>query len=81
MREVQAVAAADGVQIEDRFVELMETNTDKMTPYAPSMLLTTALKPTTEPDVIYDRPLTIAAQHGIVVPQMQTLRQELAAVR
>ena len=80
MREVQAIAAADGVLIEDRFVETMETNTDKMTPYAPSMLLDYRAGRPLELEVIYDRPLKIAAQNRVEVPLLQELRAALAAV-
>ena len=80
MREVQAIAAADGVVIEDRFVATMETNTDAMTPYAPSMLLDYRAGRPLELDAIYDRPLKIAVQHSVPTPGMDALRASLAAL-
>jgi 2-dehydropantoate 2-reductase len=78
MREVVAIAAAQGRTIEDRFVEAMLRDTDEMTPYRPSMLLDLERGRPLELEAIYRRPLRTAERAGVVCPEIRALYEQLA---
>lgn len=81
MREVQAIAAADGCVIEDAFLQQMLDVTDRMKPYKTSMLLDAEAGHPLELDAIYARPLAQAARLGVAVPRITALHQCLVAGR
>jgi 2-dehydropantoate 2-reductase len=78
MREVLAIAAAQGRRIHPSFVEAMLTDTAKMAPYKPSMLLDYERGQPLELDAIYHRPLAVAAAAGIDCPEIRALYARLA---
>lgn len=78
MREVLAIAAAQGRRIHPSFVEAMLTDTAKMAPYKPSMLLDYERGQPLELDAIYRRPLAVAAAAGIDCPEIRALYARLA---
>lgn len=80
MREVQAIAAADGHAIEDAFIQEMIDVTDRMRPYKTSMLLDHEAGKPLELDVIYERPLRVAEHHGIATPRIRALHAQLKRV-
>jgi 2-dehydropantoate 2-reductase len=77
MREVLAIAAAQGRQIHPSFVAAMLTDTAKMAPYKPSMLLDFERGQPLELDAIYRRPLAVAAAAGIDCREIRALYARL----
>jgi 2-dehydropantoate 2-reductase len=77
MREVLAIAAAQGRQIHPSFVEAMLADTAKMAPYKPSMLLDHERGQPLELDAIYRRPLAAAEAAGIACPEIRALYARL----
>jgi len=77
MREVLAIAAAQGRQIHPSFVEAMLADTAKMAPYKPSMLLDYERRQPLELEAIYRRPLAAAAAAGIPCPEIAALHARL----
>ena len=75
MKEVQAGAASQDRKIEDDLIQNMIINTEKMTPYKPSMKLDYELNRMMEIEAIYDNPIKKAGQAGISLPRMQMLMQ------
>jgi 2-dehydropantoate 2-reductase len=77
MQEVVAIAQSDGVQIPEWFVEKMISNTEKMSSYAPSMLLDARAGRPLEVEAIYDRAISVAEKNGIHIPEIKKLRGAL----
>ncbi|WP_234042017.1 2-dehydropantoate 2-reductase [Persicirhabdus sediminis] len=73
MAEVQAVAAALGHQISDRFLEKQIEVTRPMGPYRPSSMIDYVEGRAVELDAIWTNPLRIAQQLGVAVPEMEAL--------
>jgi len=73
MREVQAAAKADGLTIEDGFLEHMMELTIKMEPYYTSMHLDRQHGRPMEIESIIGEPLRRGQQHGLDLPYMQNL--------
>lgn len=77
MREVQAGAAACGVEISDDFLQKMIIDTDRMKPYLPSMLLDRRHNRPMELESIYKNPITTA---GIPMPRIEMLYRQLQII-
>lgn len=80
MEEVAAGAAAYGRTIPPAFFDKMEALTDKMTPYATSMMLDFQAKRPMEVEAIYGEPLRLAAARGVRMPRIETLYRELSFI-
>lgn len=77
MREVQAGAATAGRAISEEHIQTMLTNTEKMAAYKPSMLLDFELGRPLEIEVMYAAPLRVADHHGLRLPRIEMLYQQL----
>ena len=80
MADVQAGAAAYGRVIPDSFADLMADLTDRMTPYATSMMLDFQAKREMEVEAIYGNPLRLAQARGVDLPHIETLYRQLAHI-
>lgn len=78
MREVALGAAAFNRTIDEDFIQLMMTNTDKMVAYKPSMLLDYHAKRPMEVEAIFGEPLRAAQSKNQSLPKIQTLYQQLS---
>ncbi len=78
MREVQALARAEGVEIEDAFLEHNVSITREMV-YRPSTLLDFLAGRPLELDPIWGEPLSRARRLGVPVPELARLHAELTA--
>jgi 2-dehydropantoate 2-reductase len=78
MREVLAIAAAQGRRIHPSFVEAMLADTAMMAPYKPSMLLDHERGLALELEAIYHRPLAAAEAAGIDCPEIRALYERLS---
>jgi len=77
MKELQAVAGAYGLSIEDTFVDLMMEYTDKMTPYFTSMHLDAQAGRAVEVEPIFGQPLRCAQLKGIPTALLSELYEGL----
>lgn len=77
MLEVIEAANACGVKLDASFADKMMVNTDKMTPYKPSMKLDYDNGRPMEIEYLYTRPLAIAAAAGCPMPRLQMLEAQL----
>lgn len=77
MCEVLALAAADGCLIEASFADKMRTDTDRMQPYKPSMLLDYERGRPLEIEAIYTQPLRVAEATGTPAPTIRMMEQML----
>lgn len=77
MYEVQSGAASQGKKISDDFIEKMIANTEKMTPYKPSMKLDYESKRPMEVESIYGNTYRIALDNGIVLPKIKVIYEML----
>ena len=77
MLEVIEAANACGVKLDAAFADKMMANTDKMTPYKPSMKLDYDNGRPMEIEYLYTRPLAIAAAAGSPMPRLQMLEAQL----
>ena len=78
MLEVIGAAAACGVrELEPAFADKMMANTDKMTPYKPSMKLDYDCGRPMEIEYLYSRPIALAAAAGYPMPRLQMLEAQL----
>ena len=77
MREVQAIAAAEGVRIADEFVADQVHKTRPMGPYKPSTLLDYLAGRPLELEPIWGEPLRRARRHGVDAPELTRLHAEL----
>ncbi|MHC5191283.1 MAG: putative 2-dehydropantoate 2-reductase [Planctomycetota bacterium] len=80
MKEVQAAAAADGLDIEDGFLEHMMDLTAKMEPYYTSMHLDRKNGNPMEIEAIIGEPFRRGRQHDLNLPEMQKLYSELKEI-
>lgn len=80
MNEVAAASAACARPIDKGFVEKMLADTEKMTPYAPSMKLDYDRGNPMEVESIYGNPLRAAQTAGVEMPETEKLYQQLLAL-
>jgi 2-dehydropantoate 2-reductase len=80
MKEVQAVAAAAGHQIEEAFLQRQFDVTYPMGPYKPSSLVDYELGREVEVEAIWGEPLAQAEARGVAVPRLQMLYWLLRAL-
>lgn len=73
MKEVQQLAAAEGVKLDDAVIEKNLTDTYKMTPYKTSMLLDYEAGRPMEVEAILGNAVRLAARHGVEVPYLTSL--------
>lgn len=73
MKEVQAIAAADGNPFPDEIITKNLADTRKMTPYVPSMGIDSIMKRPMEVEAILGEPLKVARNHGVDAPAMTML--------
>jgi 2-dehydropantoate 2-reductase len=73
MKEVQLAAGANGVMIEDGFLEYMMGLTVKMEPYYTSMHLDRRNNQPMEVEAVIGEPLRRGQQHGLELPEMRNL--------
>lgn len=78
MREVLAIAEADGHPIASDFVDTMLRTTDDMAPYEPSMKLDFERGHPLEIDALYTRPLVRARALGVPAPELAALHEALS---
>jgi 2-dehydropantoate 2-reductase len=77
MKEVQALASADGIVITDEDIYKMIEHTRVMVPYKTSMLLDFEENRPMEVEAILGEPLKTAKKFGISAPRMEVLYAEL----
>jgi 2-dehydropantoate 2-reductase len=80
MEEVRAGAAAFGRTIEPAFLDKMVAYTDKMPPYATSMMLDFLARRPMEVEAIYGNPMRLAGSRGVPVPRIAMLYRELCFI-
>ena len=80
MEEVRAGAAAFGRVIEPAFLDKMVDYTDRMPPYATSMMLDFLASRPMEVEAIYGNPMRLAESRGILVPRIAMLYRELGYI-
>lgn len=78
MREVQAIARAEGVAIAEEFVRDQVEKTRPMGPYRPSTLIDWQAGRPLELEPIWGEPLRRARRHGVPAPELARLRDEIA---
>lgn len=78
MEEVAAGAAAYGRVIPPEFLDRMVAYTDRMAPYATSMMLDYRARRPMEVEAIYGEPLRLAEARGVRVPRIEMLYRELS---
>lgn len=78
MREVQAIARAEGVEITETFIEDQRERTRGMC-YKPSTMLDWLAGRPLELEPIWGEPLRRARRHGVPVPELERLHAELVA--
>jgi 2-dehydropantoate 2-reductase len=76
MREVRAIARAEGVEIEDSFLESQINHTRGMR-YKPSTMLDWLAGRPLELEPIWGEPLRRARAHGVPAPELERLHGEL----
>jgi 2-dehydropantoate 2-reductase len=79
MREVQAIAAAEGVPIREDFVVDQVEKTRPMGPYKPSTMLDYLAGKPLELEPIWGEPLRRASRLGVPAPELARLYAELQA--
>lgn len=80
MREVQAAArVVDGRVLDEAFIESMLEHTEQMEPYQPSMMLDYEAGRAMEIDAIFGAPIRAAAEHGLDLPLMREVHDQLYA--
>jgi 2-dehydropantoate 2-reductase len=77
MAEVRAGALSVGRDIPESYVEDILVFTDKMAPYKPSMMLDAEQARPLEAEAIYGEPLRTALAHGVDLPCVRTVYQQL----
>jgi 2-dehydropantoate 2-reductase len=80
MEELQQVASAYGVEIEDMFLDRQFTLTEPMGPYKPSSLIDFLAGREVEVDAIWGEPLCRGEAAGVRMPELKKLHGELLAV-
>lgn len=81
MLEVIAAACANGYRIEKSFADEMLKSTDSMKPYNPSMKLDFDNKRNMEIKAIYSNTIEAARIHGLDMPKVKMLEQELKYIQ
>lgn len=81
MREIAAVAAADGHIIDETFIGEMSRWSSETTTYRPSMLLDREAGRPMEFEVILGHPVGVAREKGVAVPVLECVYGMLRAVR
>jgi 2-dehydropantoate 2-reductase len=81
MREIVAVAKADGIEIEEEAVQNMAFRSPECSTYRPSMLLDREEERPMKFEVILGDPIMRAAELGVAVPIMTTVYELLKLVR
>jgi 2-dehydropantoate 2-reductase len=77
IREVHAAACACGAAVPEEMVETTMESTRRMVPYDSSMRLDYLHKRPMEVESIFASPLRVAQQHGVAMPRVEMLCQEL----
>lgn len=77
MREVQAIAAAEGVAIPDPYIVEQVERTRPMGPYKPSTMLDYVEGKPLEVEPIWGEPLRRAKAAGVATPRLEALYEEL----
>lgn len=77
MGEVIEAAAADGRTIDPEFIELLIAGTKIMTPYSTSMKVDANKGRRLEVEAMIGNPLRRAQAHGLAVPRMELLYQQV----
>ena len=80
MEEVAAASAACARPIEKAFIDKMMHDTERMTPYAPSMKLDFDRGRPMELEAIYGIPLRTAKESGVNMPETLALYDQLKAM-
>lgn len=80
MEEVAKGAAAYDREIPEAFIQQMIDYTDRMTPYATSMMLDFQRKHKMEVEAIYGEPLRLAADRGVAMPHIETMYRQLSFI-
>ena len=80
MEEVAAASAACARPIEPAFIDRMIADTERMTPYAPSMKLDFDRGRPLELEHLYLRPLRAAEAAGVAMPETRRLFEELCRI-
>lgn len=80
MEEVAKGAAAYGREIPEAFIRQMIDYTDRMMPYATSMMLDYQRKHKMEVEAIYGEPLRLAADKGVAMPHIETMYRQLSFI-
>ena len=73
IREVMAVAEAEGYPMDEKLIDLNIEGTRKMPPYKNSMALDYLNGRAIERDAVLGNVVTIAERHGIPVPHLNTV--------
>jgi 2-dehydropantoate 2-reductase len=81
MREVQSIAQAEGVAIEERFLQSQIDVTYRMDAYRPSSLVDFEAGRPLELESIWGEPLRRARRHGIPTPLLQQLYNQLCKIK
>ena len=81
MLEVLRGAEADGVHIPTAFADEMMRSTDQMRPYKPSMRLDFDHHRPMEIEAIYSNPLAAARSHGVDLPKIAVMEQQLKYIQ
>lgn len=81
MREICAVAKADGHEIDEGYMLMMSKWSSETTTYRPSMLLDRENNRPMEFEVILGHPITVAREKNVEVPVMKTVYELLKLVR
>ncbi len=77
MEEVRSAAVASGCPIPESHRDRLVADTDHMVPYASSMYLDFQARRPLEIDAIYRRPVQVANQHGVDIPRVTLLMNQL----
>jgi 2-dehydropantoate 2-reductase len=80
MNEVAQASAACARPIDPAFIQKMLNDTEKMTPYAPSMKLDYDRENPMEIESIYKNPIQEAKNKGVSMPETEMLYQQLRAI-
>lgn len=81
LKEVQKGAEASGVHVPDAYIQQMIDLTDNMTPYKPSMRLDFDNRRPMEIEYMYRRPLEEARAHGVDLPKIAMLADQLQFIQ
>lgn len=77
MQDVRQAAAACGYDVPQEFADKMMRDTERMVPYASSMLLDYRAHRRIEVEAIFGNPIRAARQHGYEPERVDTLYQQL----